>query len=200
MNDHQDNAGRGREVAQKAGELVSYKMGDLCLTFLVRVIVALLLGIAALFWQSDSIAWLLRLFGLFLVFDAAMTFFGLRRIDGQQGAAGVLAGIVGLALLVIPNASARLAFILVGVWALLNAAGYFIAWWKMPDGDPEKQTSRNVGILALVGGLVLVLWPATGMVALGWMLAILALVAAAILFYLAARFKTVKQRVSTLRQ
>ena len=70
----------------------------------------------------------------------------------------------------------------------------------MPDGDPEKQTSRNVGILALVGGLVLVLWPATGMVALGWMLAILALVAAAILFYLAARFKAVKQRVSTLRQ
>ena len=77
MNNPEDDGARRREVAQKAGELVSEKMSDLWWTFLVRGIVALLLGILALFWPSDSISWLLRLFGLFLVFFTP--------IGGEQG-------------------------------------------------------------------------------------------------------------------
>mgnify|MGYP003565006953 CR=1 FL=1 len=197
-----DPARRRREMARNAGIAVSDRMSDLWWTFLIRGVVALLLGLAALIWPTASISLLLRLFGAILVLDAALTLFGVRRRDGQvqDGLPGILSGLIGLVLLVLPASSARLAFVLLGLWALVTGVGYLMTWWRSPAGDPEKETARTVGAMALLGGLVLVLWPATGLVALGWMLAILAFVIAGVMFFLASRFKRLNERFSALRE
>lgn len=201
MNDHEyETDDHRRELARRAGALLSDKMSDLWWTLAVRGAIALLLGFGALFWPTGSISLLLRLFGLFLVLDAALTYVGVRQRDGQvqDAAPSLVSGIAGLVLLVLPAFSARLAFVLFGFWALATAAGYLWTWWNMPPGDPEKEITRNVGLLALFGGLVLVAWPATGLVALGWMLAVLAFVISAVMFFLASRFKRLNQRISGL--
>jgi uncharacterized membrane protein HdeD (DUF308 family) len=52
-----------------------------------------------------------------------------------------------------------------------------------------------VGIASLVLGLVLVFWPGSGVVALGWAIAFAALAVAALMFWLAARLRVVNERM-----
>ncbi|WP_162798522.1 HdeD family acid-resistance protein [Sulfitobacter sp. SK012] len=189
---------RRREMARKAAEVASEKMGDLWWTFLIRGIAFLILGLVALFWPSNSISLLLRIFGLFLIVDGALSFMSARRSEGQftDTAPWLASAALGLVLLFLPGASVGLAFMLLGLWALVTGVGYLMTWWKMSEVDPERDTSRNIGIIALVAGAILVLWPGTGSVALGWTLAILAFVVSAIMFFLASRFKKVKDRLA----
>jgi len=192
---------RRAELAQKARATIGKKASDLWWTFLVRGGIALLLGIAALFWPTSSISILLRLFGLFLVLDAAFWILGARRTsdDMASRAPGLLAGIIGFALLFVPATSARLVFILMGVWALVTGAGYLLTWWRAPSEDLERDSARKVGLFALAGGLVLLFWPGTGVVALGWAMAILAFAVALVMFFLASRFRRIDQLLGSMR-
>jgi uncharacterized membrane protein HdeD (DUF308 family) len=65
----------------------------------------------------------------------------------------------------------------------------------MPEWDLERSTARNVGIVALLVGLLLVFWPGSGLVALGWAIAFAALAVAAVMFWLAVRFKRANERI-----
>lgn len=202
MEDPKLNLGERRaELAQKARATIGKKASDLWWTFLVRGGIALLLGIAALFWPTSSISILLRLFGLFLVLDAAFWILGARRTsdDMASRAPGLLAGIIGFALLFVPATSARLVFILMGVWALVTGAGYLLTWWRAPSEDLERDSARKVGLFALAGGLVLLFWPGTGVVALGWAMAILAFAVALVMFFLASRFRRIDQLLGSMR-
>jgi uncharacterized membrane protein HdeD (DUF308 family) len=192
---------RRAEFARKEGATIGDKASDLWWTFLARGLIALFLGIAALFWPTSSISVLLRLFGLFLVLDAVFWVFGARRISDEmaESAPGLLTGIVGLALLFVPATSAKLVFILMGVWALITGAGYLLTWWRAPSEDPERDSARNVGLFALAGGLVLLVWPGTGVVALGWALAILAFAVASVMLFLASRFRRINRRLVAMR-
>jgi uncharacterized membrane protein HdeD (DUF308 family) len=189
---------RRREMARKAGEVASEKMSDLWWTFLIRGIVFLILGLAALFWPSSSVSLLLRVFGFFLVVDGALSLVSVRRAERQVAeiAPSLASAALGLVLLFLPAASIGLAFILLGIWALVTGIGYLMAWWKMSEADPERDTSRIIGIIALIAGIILVFWPSTGSVALGWTLAVMAFVVSAIMFYLASRFKRMKDRLA----
>jgi uncharacterized membrane protein HdeD (DUF308 family) len=192
---------RRAEMAQKVGGTIGKRASDLRWTFLVRGGIALVLGIAALFWPTSSISILLRLFGLFLVLDAALGLFGARRASEgvAESAPGLLAGAIGLALLFVPATSARLVFILMGAWALVTGASYLLRWWRAPSEDLERGSTRNVGLFALVGGIVLLFWPGTGLVALGWALAIMAFALAMIMFFLASRLRRIDQLMGTMR-
>lgn len=179
------------EVAAKIRAAAGAKMGDLWWVFFVRGVLALALGLAALFWPTSSISLLLRIAGLVLVLDGAMTFFGMRRQPGQEGASasGIGSAVIGAALLLLPSLSAKLVFVLLGVWALFTGAGHLMTWWQMPKNDPERETSRNVSAMVLLIGIVLVFWPGSGLVGLGWIIAIVALLISALMFFLASRFK-----------
>ncbi|WP_431301072.1 HdeD family acid-resistance protein [Tabrizicola sp. BL-A-41-H6] len=203
MEDPKLNLGdRRAELAQKARATIGKKASELWWTFFVRGGIALLLGIAALFWPTSSISILLRLFGLFLVLDAAFWILGARRTsdDMASRAPGLLTGIIGVALLFVPATSARLVFVLMGVWALVTGAGYLLKWWRAPSEDLARDSARNVGLFALAGGFVLLLWPGTGVVALGWTLAILAFAVALVMFFLASRFRRIDQLLGSKRE
>lgn len=189
---------RRSDIVQKAGEAFSEKMSDLWWTFLVRGVFFLLLGLAALFWPSSSVSMLLRIFGFFLAVDAILNLVGVRRAEGQliEVVPSLISIALGGILLFSPTASISLVFILLGLWAVATGVGHLIAWWTMSEVDPERDTSRNIGIIALAGGILLVFWPGTGSIALGWMLAVVAFVASIVMFYLASRFKRVNDRLT----
>ncbi len=186
------------DIVQKAGEAFSEKMSDLWWTFLVRGVFFLLLGLAALFWPSSSVSMLLRIFGFFLAVDAILNLVGVRRAEGQliEVVPSLISIVLGATLLFSPTASISLVFILLGLWAVATGVSHLIAWWTMSEVDPERDASRNIGIIAVVGGILLVVWPGTGSIALGWMLAVVAFVASIVMFYLASRFKRVNDRLT----
>ena len=79
-------AERRQEILNDARMTLSESMGDLWWTFLVRGVLALILGVVALFWPTASVSLLLRLVGLFLIVDGAVVLIGSRnRTDVGSG-------------------------------------------------------------------------------------------------------------------
>lgn len=175
-------------------EALSERLSSLWWAFLLRGIVAAALGIAALFWPAGSISLLLQLIGVLLILDGGLTLFGFGR-RGAAGGIGLGSIVIGLVLLIWPEGTARFAFFLLGTLALITGLGSLLTWWRMPEWDPERGTTRNAGLVALLVGVALIFWPGSGLVALGWAIAFVALVSAAVMFWLAARFKTANQRL-----
>ncbi len=182
---------------QDAKSLVSDRLGDVWWAFMLRGLLALLLGCLALFWPTTSISWLLRIAGLFLIIDGLAVVFSFRQLDmGRSGTAqGVITLVLGVILLLLPETSIRLAFVLLGIWALISGAGYLWNGWSMDSDDPERGTALTLGGLGAIAGLVLLFWPGTGVVAIGWLIAIAAFIVAAVLISVALRLKNVKRRV-----
>ncbi|NDR58681.1 HdeD family acid-resistance protein [Aliiruegeria sabulilitoris] len=178
----------------QARAILSDRLAGLWWTFVLRGSLAGIVGIAALFWPAGSISLLLQLVGLLLLLDGGLTLFGLGR-RGAAGGVGISAILIGLVLLIWPEGTARITFVLLGAWALIIGIGSLITWRQMPEWDPERTTARNVGIVALFIGLLLVFWPGSGLVALGWAIAFAALSVAAVMFWLALRFKRANERL-----
>lgn len=158
----------------------------------------LALGLIALFWPSSSIAWMLRIFGVFLLLDGAINLFSSNhsgaQLDGRASALVTL--LAGLVFIVLPSTSINLAFFILGVWAVLVGAGHLYAWWKMSQNDENRDNTRNTGIAAVVMGIILLFWPGTGAVSLGWVLAFMALLASAFMFFFASSVKRVRGALS----
>lgn len=186
-----------QQALNNARGFLGESMSDLWWTFLVRGILGAMLGFAALFWPTASVAILLRIVGAFLVFDGAIALFGYRNRQGStsENLPGIVSVIIGLVLLLLPGTSARVVFVLLGILALFRGCAYLYTWWHMPDGDFERTTLRNSAIVTLLLGLVLIIWPATGLVTIAWLLAIAAFVFAAVMLFLAFRVKRLRDRV-----
>jgi len=180
----------------EAREALSERLSSLWWAFLLRGIFAAALGIAALFWPTGSTSLLLQLVGVLLILDGGLTLFGFGR-RGAAGGIGLGSIVIGLILLIWPEGIARFAFFLLGALALITGIGSLLTWRRMPAWDPERGTARNAGLVALLVGLFLIFWPGSGLVAIGWAVAFGALVAAAVMFVLAARFKTANERLKT---
>ncbi len=180
----------------QAREALSDTLAGLWWTFVLRGLLAGAVGIAALFWPTGSISLLLQLVGVLLILDGGLTLFGFGR-GGAAGSLGIGSILIGLLLLVWPEGLARLAFFLLGAWALITAIGALLTWRQMPQGDTERPIVRNAGIVALVIGLALIFWPGSGLVALGWAIAFAAIAFSAVMFWLASRFKGAKERLQT---
>ena len=177
-------------------EALSDRLSSLWWAFLLRGVLAAALGIAALFWPTGSISLLLQLVGVLLILDGGLTLFGFGR-SGLAGGVGLGAIVVGLVLLIWPEGIARFAFFLLGAVAVISGVGSLLVSRRMPEWDPERGTTRNAGLFAFLVGLLLIFWPSSGLVALGWAIAFVALVVAAVMFWLAARFKTANERLKT---
>jgi uncharacterized membrane protein HdeD (DUF308 family) len=67
------------------------------------------------------------------------------------------------------------------------------------DGS-ERGPMITIGWIAAAVGLILILWPGTGVVAISWVIAIAALLLAVLLIWLALRFKRLQERFDTLGQ
>ena len=176
------------------GEALSGRLSNLWWTFLVRGLLAGGVGIAALFWPTDSLSLLLQIVGVLFVLDGLLTFFGF----GRQGAAfglGIATIALGMVFFIWPDQMARFASWLLGAFALLCGVGSLFAWFRMSTDDPERGTVRNAGLIALLIGLALVIWPGIGPVAVSWMIAFCAISLAVVLIWLALKFRDAKKQV-----
>lgn len=175
-------------------EALSDSLGSFWWTFFLRGFLAAGVGIAALFWPTSSISLLLQLVGLLLLLDGGLTLLGFRR-GGVAGGVSISAMVIGLVLLIWPEETVRFAFVLLGALALITGVGPLLTWRRMQEWDPERSTTRNGGLAALLIGLFLIFWPGSGLVALGWAIAFAALTVSAMMFWLAKRFKSVNERL-----
>lgn len=188
------------QAAAEAKIRISDRLGDAWWSLLARGLLAVALGLAALFWPKATIALLVRLVGLYVLFDGVMNLLGAfrARMLGAYLVPGLISVAIGLVLLFWPDVTGRFLMIIVGLWALFQGVTLFIAGRQADSGDPDRGLVISLGTVASIVGLVLVIWPGTGVVTISWLIAISALLIGALLISFATRIRRVEKRVDNL--
>jgi uncharacterized membrane protein HdeD (DUF308 family) len=180
--------------------LVSAKLGDIWWAFMLRGVFAAVLGTFALIWPTPSFTILTRMIGLYCLADGLSGLVGaLRTSDrGTYLLQAVVSLVVGVVLLFWPSASARTLLMVFGGWALFIGVSYILAARRANVADADRNLMTTMGWAVAVVGLIVLIWPGTGVVAISWIIALAALMLAALLIFLALRLKRLKKRVDTL--
>ncbi|TWU28030.1 HdeD family acid-resistance protein [Novipirellula artificiosorum] len=193
-----DDRPKIQKVVAGAKVRVSGKLSGLWWWFLVRGVLMLALAVFALFWPQQTVAILVKLLGAYLVFDGVVGPIGAWRSESAR-TAPVLAVVglaMGLVLLFWTGLSMRLFLLLVGLWALLQGVGIFLS---SRGREVDKEARKFVGILGAVlavAGLILLIWPSTGIVTVSWLIAAIALVVGGVMLFVALKLRKIAQRLS----
>jgi uncharacterized membrane protein HdeD (DUF308 family) len=196
-----DNEQRLRQAANRVQGRMSERLGDLWLAFLLRGLLALALGIGALFWPGATVDLLVRLVGIFAILNGAAGLFSAyqARLPDSYRMPGWLSLAVGAILLFWPGVSVRLLLVILGIWATFQGASLWLMARQAAAGDPDRGLLSGVGVAAVLVGLVLIFWPGTGAVAISWVIAAIALLAGCMLVYMALHLYRASKGVSRLR-
>jgi uncharacterized membrane protein HdeD (DUF308 family) len=191
---------RLQAAAARAQTRVTAKLGDVWWSLLVRGFLAVGLGIAAIFWPRDTLEFLVRLVGLYVLFDGIVSLVGAFRARELSAylVPGLISIVIGGILLFWPDITERLLLIIVGIWALFQGLPLFWTGRQADPDDPERSLAMTIGGTAAIAGVILVIWPGTGSVAISWVIGIAALLIGGLLIYLASRVRQASMRLSDL--
>ncbi len=186
-----------RQYVTGAKHRVSDKLGDMGRWFMIRGVLALGLAVVALFWPQRTIGILVNLLGAYFLFDGLVGRHQAFRVGGKCGfpAFAIVSLVVGAILLFWTGISVRVFLTLVGTWALFQGAGMLLSN-RNNDSDAEsRQLFGIVGAVLAVMGLILIVWPSTGVVAISWLIAVVALLLGCLLIFVATRLRHVSKRI-----
>jgi uncharacterized membrane protein HdeD (DUF308 family) len=146
----------------------------------LRGIAAVGFGLVAIFWPGISLAALVTLFGIYALLDGAVTLaLALRVPAGAPGrsillATGIAGLLVGLVSVLWPQATVTLLIYVLASWLVLFGLIALTHSLQMRKQVADWPLSRG-GIVLLVIGLLLALFPDAVALAATWVLGILAL-------------------------
>ena len=193
---------QARVTATQVRLHLSDKLGDVWWFIMARGLLALALGLAALFWPTATLVLLIRLVAIYALVDGVVGLVSAFRARDLRSnlAPGLISIAVGLILLVWPDLTGRVLLIIVGLWALFQGAMLALAGIETEADDPDRMPAIIIGGVAAIVGLVLAIWPGTGAVTIAWAIGIAALLIGASLVYLALRLRKINKRVTGLRR
>ena len=175
-------------------------------TFLIRGIIAVLFGLAAIIWPGLTIATLVIVFGAYVLIDGIFAIFDgfSARKENSHWWVEILIGIAG---------------IIIGVWAMafpgLTAVGlmYFIAAWWLITGVLQivfairvRKEITNEWLLILSGalsailGIVFMLFPGSGALSLIWVVGVYAIIFGIMLIIFSFRLKGMAAKLDEVRE
>ncbi len=146
----------------------------------LRGLAAICFGLVAIFWPGISLAALVMLFGIYALMDGAVTLaLALRVPAGAPGrsilaATGIAGLLVGLVSVLWPEATVTLLIYVLAAWLVLFGLIAITHSLQMRKQIADWPLSRG-GLLLLVIGLLLALFPDAVALAATWVLGILAL-------------------------
>lgn len=191
MNGRSDGE-RLREVAMEAQQQLAGRWWS----YMIRGVLAGILGLCALLLPSTTIELLVTLVGIFCLVDGLTALLGIYKTSRRRmGMAAPIVSVgIGLVLLLWPDSSVRLLLAVFGVFLLIIGITMFFGARQSNLQGIDQRFMGVVGGVTAVVGLVMVLWPGTGVVAISWLIAIPALLVSALLIILALRLKAVHDR------
>lgn len=161
----------------------------------LRGLVAILFGLAALFWPGLVLTVLIVLFGLYALVDGILAIIAAFRSSGQgrrrsllllEGVIGILFGLLALFL---PGFTALTLVYIVAFWALLSGIARIVMAIMLRREIENEWSIALSGLLSVILGIVLLFLPGAGLLAYTWLLGILALAVGIALIYYAFRVR-----------
>lgn len=156
---------------------------------------AILFGVFALVMPGLTLLALVFLFGAYALMDGVLALTrGLRRSEGGgpdwwrilHGGVGIAAGVIAFA---IPGLTAYALLVLIAARALVAGAIGLVAAFQLRDAVRSKALLALEGIVAMLFGLALVVFPGAGALAVVWMIGSFAIASGVILLTIAFRLR-----------
>lgn len=145
-------------------------------TFIVRGILAIAFGILAFFAPSLGIAVLVGLFGAWVLIDGAASILAGIRTRGSdrswwleilEGIAGIAAGLLAL---IFPLFAAEVLVLIIAAWAVVTGIFEIVAAIRLREQIRGEIWLGLAGVVSILFGIVLVLFPAAGALSLVWLI------------------------------
>jgi uncharacterized membrane protein HdeD (DUF308 family) len=145
----------------------------------LRGVLAIVFGIIALIWPGITVLALAILFGAFVFVNGVMLLVGAyrRRADGGQRPALIVAGVLGvlagLVTLFWPGVTTLVLVVLFGAWAVVTGLAEIWAAVQVRGG----WLPALIGAVTVLAGVLILVQPGVGAVALATVLGIYAIIA-----------------------
>ncbi len=148
----------------------------------LRGIVAVLFGLMAIFWPGISLIILLTLFGVYALADGVLAIItAFATTEGRQhwlwllliGLAGIAAGIIAFSM---PGTTTLALLTVIAVWAIVVGILHVISAFSMPSEAGPKWLWGISGVISVIFGIMLLSYPAAGVLALVWLIGFYAMV------------------------
>jgi uncharacterized membrane protein HdeD (DUF308 family) len=165
----------------------------------LRGILAILLGLAAIVLPGVTLAVLITLFGAYAVVDGVLAIIaGVRAAERHErwwspvlkGLAGIAAGVMAF---IWPALTALALLYLIAGWAIVTGVLEVVAAVHLHRAHGEWLLIIN-GVLSILFGLLIVVWPGAGLITLLWMIGVYAVIFGATLLVLAFRLRRLHGR------
>jgi uncharacterized membrane protein HdeD (DUF308 family) len=155
----------------------------------IRGVAAILFGIGAFVWPGLTVTILVIFFGAFAVVDGAVELYiayRRRAIGGWgshlvQGLAGIIAGVIAL---VLPVVAALSLILIIGAWAIVTGITEVFLTIRLRERLRSEWLWILSGLVSILFGLALFLFPGAGAVALAWLIGAYAISVGILLFAL----------------
>jgi len=171
----------------------------------LRGLVAILFGLAALFWPGLILTVLIVLFGAFALVDGILAVIAAFRSSGRgmrrsllliEGAIGILFGLIALFW---PGLTALALLYLFALWAILGGIARIVMAIMLRREIENEWSIGLSGVLYVILGIVLILLPGAGLLAYTWLIGLFALAVGIILIFYAFRVRGQRRGVRSRR-
>jgi len=163
--------------------------------FLVRGLVAIAFGLVAFFYPVATLYTFILFYAVFSIVDGAFALVSAVRGHEGPGARwwlaliGVLGVVAGVAAYLWPGLTALALLTLIGIWALVYGVVEIIGAIRLRKEIDNEWLLLVHGILAALFGLIVLVRPGAGALALIWLVASFALASGVVLVILSFRLK-----------
>jgi uncharacterized membrane protein HdeD (DUF308 family) len=166
-------------------------------TLLVRGILGVLVGVAALIWPGITLAALVVVFGAYAALDgiANLVTGYLRSRIRERAWPLVVHGLVGIAAAAVaaldPVLTAFTLVLVVAAWAILTGVMQVVAAARLRDGSSGEWLLGLSGALSIAFGVLVILFPGAGALTIAMMFGAFAAANGIVLITLAVRARSI---------
>jgi uncharacterized membrane protein HdeD (DUF308 family) len=163
---------------------------------IVRGLVGIVAGTAAVIWPAISLAVLVVIFGGYAIVDGATNLvLGVTRTPDRgrswahtiQGILGILAGFLALGW---PMITALVLVLFIGSWAIVRGVLEIAAAFRLRREIEGEWMLALSGTMSLIFGMLVVFYPLAGAMSIAWLLGIYAAASGVLLLALGVRMRS----------
>jgi uncharacterized membrane protein HdeD (DUF308 family) len=168
----------------------------------LRGVAAVIFGILAYIWPDITFTALVLLFGAYALWDGVFALIGAFRTQGDRRWALVLEGIVGIAAGLLtflwPGAATFALLFIIAGWAVATGILEIVAAIRLREEIEGEWLLLVSGVLSVLFGIAIAVWPAAGLLAVTWIIGAYAIVFGILLIVLGFRLRNwTKERPAT---
>jgi uncharacterized membrane protein HdeD (DUF308 family) len=171
-------------------------------TFILRGVLAILFGIIAFISPPATIAALVLLFGAWALVDGVFDIVAAiqhRTMDRSwwltilEGVVGILAGLLALAF---PDVAATVLLLLISAWSIVTGVIEIVLAIRLREQITGELWLAIAGILSIIFGALLFLFPAAGALTIVWLIGGFAIAFGVAMIILGWRLRGIHQRMA----